>query len=144
MESVLRGSFVSLASKGYPNRCHTPIGIAKDATLTPALGRVSLRRSTRGRSTGLVLTDDFCVDLSHRTWLGDYSGHLLSPVEVSRRPRGGLQAGSAGWWLAAQDDSEVGCKDGLSRMKGNFHVRFLGEGASAMTLSYPTLLGLRA
>jgi hypothetical protein len=26
----------------------------------------------------------------------------------------------------------------LSRMKGNFHVRFLGEGASAMTLSYPT------
>jgi hypothetical protein len=23
MESILRGSFVSLASKGYPNRCHT-------------------------------------------------------------------------------------------------------------------------
>jgi hypothetical protein len=24
MESILRGSFVSLASKGYPNHCHTP------------------------------------------------------------------------------------------------------------------------
>src|ERR1700733_11079014 len=56
MESILRGSFVSLASKGYPNRCHTPIGVAKNATLTPALGRVSLRRSTRTRLTGLVLT----------------------------------------------------------------------------------------
>jgi hypothetical protein len=27
----------------------------------------------------------------------------------------------------------------LSRMKGNFHVRFLGEGVSAMALPYPTL-----
>jgi hypothetical protein len=57
MESILRGSFVSLASKGYPNRCHTPIGIAKNATLTPALGRVSLRRSTRAGLTGLLLTN---------------------------------------------------------------------------------------
>jgi hypothetical protein len=31
MESILRGSFVSLASKGYPNHCHTPIGIAENA-----------------------------------------------------------------------------------------------------------------
>ncbi len=28
--------------------------------------------------------------------------------------------------------------NGLSRMKGNFHVRFLGEGAAAMPLPYPT------
>ena len=28
--------------------------------------------------------------------------------------------------------------NGLSRMKGNFQVRFLGEGAAAMPLSYPT------
>ena len=27
---------------------------------------------------------------------------------------------------------------GLSRMKGNFHVRFLGEGVAAMPLPYPT------
>ena len=28
--------------------------------------------------------------------------------------------------------------NGLSRMKGNFHVRFLGEGVAAMPLPYPT------
>ncbi len=38
---------------------------------------------------------------------------MLSPVEFSRRPRCGLQAGSAGWRLAAQDDGEVGRKDAL-------------------------------
>ena len=32
----------------------------------------------------------------------------------------------------------AGLCSGLSRMKGNFHVRFLGEGAAAMPLSYPT------
>jgi hypothetical protein len=31
-----------------------------------------------------------------------------------------------------------GLNHGLSRMKGNFHVRFLGERAPAMALSYPT------
>ena len=28
---------------------------------------------------------------------------------------------------------------GLSRMKGNFHVRFLGEGVAATSPPYPTL-----
>jgi len=32
----------------------------------------------------------------------------------------------------------TGLRNGLSRMKGNFHVRFLGEGAAAMPLPYPT------
>jgi len=32
----------------------------------------------------------------------------------------------------------AGLWSGLSRMKGNFHVRFLGEGAAAMPLPYPT------
>jgi hypothetical protein len=37
----------------------------------------------------------------------------------------------------------AGLSNGLSRMKGNFHVRFLGEGVAAMPLPYPTypLLG---
>ena len=30
---------------------------------------------------------------------------------------------------------------GLSRMKGNFHARFLGEGAAVMPLPYPTQHG---
>ena len=34
-----------------------------------------------------------------------------------------------------------GLCNGLSRMKGNFHVRFLGEGAAAMPLPYPTFAG---
>src|SRR6266545_4069941 len=32
----------------------------------------------------------------------------------------------------------AGLCNGLSRMKGNFHVRFLGEGAAATLLPYPT------
>ena len=32
----------------------------------------------------------------------------------------------------------AGLWNGLSRMKGNFHVRFLGEGAAATPLLYPT------
>jgi hypothetical protein len=32
---------------------------------------------------------------------------------------------------------------GLSRMKGNFHVRFLGEGVAATSLPYPTQLRRR-
>jgi hypothetical protein len=34
--------------------------------------------------------------------------------------------------------AHAGLCNGLSRMKGNFHVRFLGEGVAAMPLSYPT------
>lgn len=34
--------------------------------------------------------------------------------------------------------------NGLSRMKGNFQVRFLGEGAAAMPLSYPTIFALKS
>jgi hypothetical protein len=33
----------------------------------------------------------------------------------------------------------AGLLNGLSRMKGNFHVRFLGEGAAATPLLYPTV-----
>jgi hypothetical protein len=36
----------------------------------------------------------------------------------------------------------TGLCNGLSRMKGNFHVRFLGEGVVATPLPYPTLLAL--
>lgn len=36
--------------------------------------------------------------------------------------------------------SFAGALKGLSRMRGNSHVRFLGEGATARSLSYPTLL----
>jgi len=32
----------------------------------------------------------------------------------------------------------TGLCNGLSRMKGNFHVRFLGEGVVATPLPYPT------
>ncbi len=32
----------------------------------------------------------------------------------------------------------AGLINGLSRMMGNYHVRFLGEGASVMALPYPT------
>jgi len=34
--------------------------------------------------------------------------------------------------------AHAGLCNGLSRMKGNFHVRFLGEGAAATSLSHPT------
>ena len=34
----------------------------------------------------------------------------------------------------------VGLYNGPSRMRGNSHVRFLGEGAAATPLSYPTEL----
>ena len=34
--------------------------------------------------------------------------------------------------------AHAGLSHGLSRMTGNFHVRFLGEGAAAMPLPYPT------
>ncbi len=34
--------------------------------------------------------------------------------------------------------AHTGLGNGLSRMKGNFHVRFLGEGAAAMPFPYPT------
>jgi len=34
--------------------------------------------------------------------------------------------------------AHAGLCNGLSRMKGNFHVRFLGEGAAATPLPYPT------
>jgi hypothetical protein len=33
-----------------------------------------------------------------------------------------------------------GLTHGPSRMKGNLHVRFLGEGVAAMSLPYPTTL----
>ena len=33
---------------------------------------------------------------------------------------------------------EKGLSGGLSRMKGNFQVRFLGEGVAVMPLPYPT------
>jgi hypothetical protein len=33
---------------------------------------------------------------------------------------------------------EKGLRGGLSRMKGNFQVRFLGEAVAAMPLPYPT------
>jgi len=43
---------------------------------------------------------------------------------------------------ATQENSETGSPKGLSRglsrMTGNFHVRFLGEGKAAMPFSYPT------
>jgi len=35
----------------------------------------------------------------------------------------------------------VGLYNGPSRMRGNSHVRFLGEGAAATPLSYPTRTG---
>jgi hypothetical protein len=34
--------------------------------------------------------------------------------------------------------AHTGLTHGLSRMTGNCHVRFLGEGAAAMPLPYPT------
>ena len=34
--------------------------------------------------------------------------------------------------------AHAGLRNGLSRMKGNLHVRFLGEGAAATSLSHPT------
>ena len=34
--------------------------------------------------------------------------------------------------------AHAGLRSGLSRMKGNFHVRFLGEGAAATPRPYPT------
>jgi hypothetical protein len=38
--------------------------------------------------------------------------------------------------LAGSVHAGLGC--GLSRMKGNFHVRFSGEGVAATPLPYPT------
>ena len=38
--------------------------------------------------------------------------------------------------------AHAGLWNGLSRMKGNFHVRFLGEGAAATLLPYPTQASL--
>jgi len=35
--------------------------------------------------------------------------------------------------------AQAGLRSGLSRMKGNFHVRFLGEGAAATPRPYPTV-----
>ncbi len=34
--------------------------------------------------------------------------------------------------------TEIGQKEGLSRMTGNCHVRFLGELGAVMPLAYPT------
>ena len=34
--------------------------------------------------------------------------------------------------------AHAGLSNGLSRMKGNFHVRFSGEGVAATPLPYPT------
>ena len=46
--------------------------------------------------------------------------------------REGIQIRSVG-------SCEKGLRGGLSRMKGNFQVRFLGEAVAAMPLPYPTL-----
>ena len=40
--------------------------------------------------------------------------------------------------LALTGPVHAGLRNGLSRMKGNFHVRFLGEEAAAMPSPYPT------
>ncbi len=54
---------------------------------------------------------------------------------------------SRGWTETVErtGSAKAGLWNGLSRMKGNFHVRFLGEGAAAMPLPYPTvkILGAR-
>jgi hypothetical protein len=34
--------------------------------------------------------------------------------------------------------SDLGPLNGLSRVKGNFHARFLGEGMAARSFPYPT------
>ncbi len=39
-------------------------------------------------------------------------------------------------WLIAGSFSWL--QKGLSRMRGNLHVQFLGEGVAAMSLPYPT------
>ena len=44
MESILRGSFVSLASKGYPNRCHTHLQEIIGEHVADLLGEGRLRR----------------------------------------------------------------------------------------------------
>src|SRR5439155_17356887 len=41
------------------------------------------------------------------------------------------------WWWKSSRPAR-GVRKGLSRMRGNSHVRFLGEGAAATPLSYPT------
>ena len=40
--------------------------------------------------------------------------------------------------LSAATGSNIGPLKGLSRMRGNSHVRFLGEPRSVMALAYPT------
>ena len=40
--------------------------------------------------------------------------------------------------LTAVTGSNIGPLKGLSRMRGNSHVRFLGEPRSVMALAYPT------
>ena len=42
--------------------------------------------------------------------------------------------------LTAATGSNIGPLKGLSRMRGNSHVRFLGEPRSVMALAYPTAL----
>ena len=39
--------------------------------------------------------------------------------------------------------ANAGLCDGLSRMRGNSHVRFLGEGAAATPFPYPTKQSLK-
>jgi len=51
--------------------------------------------------------------------------------ETANQYREGIQIMGTG-------SCEKGLSGGLSRMKGNFQVRFLGEGVAAMPLSYPT------
>jgi hypothetical protein len=54
------------------------------------------------------------------------SGLQVHIVEVSRE------------FPALPGPVRTGLRNGLSRMRGNFHVRFSGEGAAAMPLPYPT------
>jgi hypothetical protein len=42
-------------------------------------------------------------------------------------------------WLV--DEYEIAAASCLSRVRGNLHARFLGEGAAATLLPYPTALG---
>jgi hypothetical protein len=42
------------------------------------------------------------------------------------------------WVMCSTGSVHAGLTHGLSRMTGNCHVRFLGEGAAAMPFPYPT------
>jgi hypothetical protein len=53
MESILRGSFVSLTSKGYPNRCHNPNRDREKRNTHTNAWPGFPERSTRARLTGL-------------------------------------------------------------------------------------------